>query len=488
MNPFAALISALPRSGDGQPPSPPPLDAAALQQLREDVLGPAGGWRGSVQSALAARLQAEGEAPLATTPWKEALLFSPEGEASGFAARTTERQDLNPAERTLKVAAWARATAEILFELAGEHPELLSRIHRQDGRLVVEPLAAVTPSIVVVERARAWLMTTPAQRPVPELAWELGSALATGRFGAVDPDQPQLFDAPAAVVVDRRFLQVARAGYRRSGLRGPWMAVAQSSRGPLAPPMELIGASSAVVDPALLPELAGRILARVDDLLEALPDGTFQTLGRDLTRAYVDSWRSLEHGQRAQPDGHREEALVLHVPGRGGHARLAWAVSRIRGGAPVLALRGDRPVLMRCRDGEGAAAFSARFEEAAAAEDGGLGLVHESLRPAVRQATSPAARALLLRSLRVPLGIVEGPLGWLDDASRSLWIEHAPDARWPLHAGIGAPPGGRGGPGGLSVTAAPEGDGLGLTVVGSGELSSNDRLQGYGQELARLLR
>ena len=203
-----------------------------------------------------------------------------------FAARTAGPQDLAPAELLLKIAAWTRALAETLGERGPELPGV-SQVAGNKG---------FSPTVGVVVRDRLLRVEGAAGRDVAALASEIGASLARGKRMHLGNGAALELDAAAVVVCDRRPLQFARRTHRAGGLRGPWLCLAQSTRSHFAPPLELLGASEAILPLPRLGELLVATLNRADALVAALPDGSFQWLGRELTRAYVDSWRFPDHG------------------------------------------------------------------------------------------------------------------------------------------------------------------------------------------------
>lgn|GEM_PF-3320677 len=517
MNPIDVLLARLP-DGPGQPPAPALLSSDEFERQFREIQPPPQGLGGrllpAVHEALGNRIAQKGEAAGGRSAYADAKLFVSPRLTDVHSGRTTERQDLNPAERTLKAAAWACAASAILHEARDEYPQAVSQILRQDGRTRVEALAAdEAPGIVVVERMRAWLMPSPAGRNVAEVASELGSAMAVGKFTRLDAAKPQAFAAPIAIFLDRRSLQVGRSAHHAHGMQGPWGSMIQCSRGSNAPPMELLGGSTVAVSGEAVAELARRIYKRVDELLHALPDGTYQWLGRELTRAYIDAWRSVEHGLREQPEGRREEFVVAEMA-RAPHdvVELAWATgvalhttllahcsgwSTVFDKAPrtlsptlQVVLSGDLAVLTAVRfegtEPEALEAFRARFEEQAERERNGDGLLSDALRRSVRQPTSDAARAKLFGALRKP-GPLPGPLGWVDGAARIELVTLQKAPPWPQHTGATPPEAPPGSPyeGGVSVIAqvAPDGSTVGLTGTG---LFSVDR--SYRATLDELLR
>lgn len=487
MNPISALIDRMP-VGDQptRPPQPPPLSTPVLAQLAEEAGARPRGLGGrllpSIADALAARLEARGEAELPGSFDAEARASLPPHIVGNYVGRAADRQDLNPAERTLKTAAWARAAAEVLAEFDAEHPELQLRtlLRRRRGRTVRERMPGAGWPVAIAVQRRFFVHEGAAGKDVAELGSEIGATLAANRTEPLGPDA--FASAPLLVLMDRRTLQVARHAHQISGLQGPWACLSQSSRSANCPPLELLGASEVVLSREHLVELGVRILERADQLLDALPDGSFQWLGRALTRAYVDSWRQQEHGEWLPLPGAREEHANAAWPGDPPSLeRLVYAVGvaaqRTLGGddelSPTLLATGQPEVLTAVRFTGGQPEpfedFAARFADARAREQAGNGPVADTLRRALGQAAPEAARARLFQLLLHP-GPVPGPFSWVRGTIR-VGIAGRGDAPFRLYVGSTPPAGG-----GLAVNLAPGGE---LGIVATGPFTERGRLDRF---------
>ncbi len=260
--------------------------------------------------------------------------------------------------------------------------------------------------------------------------------------------------------------------------------------------MELMGGWSLVADHELLTTLAARIYRRADELLQTLPEGTFQWVGRAMTRAFVDAWRAPESSVHRQPDAAREEFLATEFPQDVSVERLAWAagiaaqrfLGRSSEAGPVLRVEapGTPTALAAVRfsgsEPESADAFTARLVEQRELEADGSGILADALRRTVGQAVRARSRARILCHSR-QRGPFPGPYGWLTGVVRVARLETAEATPWALHAGGTAPNvaplGGIGG--GLSVTLIVAPDRVELGLVGTGpfaERGALDRLAG----------
>ena len=493
MNPISVLLNRLPRGTDPVVPAePPPLSSDDLVSLVREIDPRDSGWSRrllpGLDRALTARLKDLGESPLGATPWHESQLFS--GERSDvLSGRTAGRQDLNPAERTLITAAWATAASELLHERRAELGGALCTQRLVDGRLTTEPLPGYEPpDIAIVDRANAWLMDAPAGRNVATVAAELGAARSTANFRPIG-EAVQFIPAPLAVVTDRRPMQLARHGHRTLGLQGPWGCLGKSSRSAFAPPLELLAGSTAVLAPAEQAKLAAAIMTRADEHLEALPEGTFQWLGREMTRTYIDSWRAPEWGFDRLPEGIREDLVTVDLESTPeSEVTLAWAVGialhrtlsahcpgwgRVAEtgsgeslGPCVLVPQGDVAVLTAVRfrgsEPESRADFAARFEEQAERERQGRGPLGDALRKALRQAAPTRLRARLFQTM-IGAGPLPGPLDWTGGVARVDFVARTDPHSWPLYSAATPPLGPSGGPfrGGVSVGVQRHSDGTG---------------------------
>ncbi len=506
MNPFQALLARLPRGDDPVAPADPaPLSSDDVLALLDEV-DPRRDGVGrkllpGVDAALGERLRQLGESSVAPNPWQEATHYLGE-HADTFAGRTAGPQDLNPAERTIVVAAWARAASEVL---AGE-PEAQLLMQDVGGVARVSPDPSDgPPDVGLIDRHLGWVVPSPAGREIATIAAELGAARSTGAFKRIHAGTTMR--VPVVVVTDRRPLQLARHAHRTLGLQGPWGCLSKSSRSHHAPPLELLAGSPAAVDGAEQVRLAAKIFTLADQLLDALPEGTSQWLGREMTRTYVDAWRPPEWGFDRAIEGGREQVFALRrdeLPGDA--AELAWAVGialhrllldrcpdwrhacQVGGGLSL-----GPGLVVPLRDGPGAppetavlaavrfsgdspeplAEFAARFDAAADRERAGRGLLGDALRKALRQSTPPEWRDRLYRATRGLSQPLPGVFDWVGGVARVELIE-SPDALpWPVQAGT-SPPVGIGGQawtGGLSVTAlrVPDGSGT-ITMQGVGDL------------------
>lgn len=503
MNPIAALLGRLPSGGATHPVAPPlPPDAVARmlaevgadRGLSHHLLGP-------ISRALGSRLESEGLAADFDEPWAAALRHLPGREGDVFAGRSVERQDLNPAERTLRTAAWARAAAEVIEEAAADHPSLRTVRFDDRGASRLEPFGDGPLSAAIVVMKGVWTLERPAGRDVAELASEIGTALASGQFRRIETAGPQ--QAPIAILSDRRTLQHARHGHRANGLQGPWGCLATASRSAHGPPMELMGGWSLAADHELLTTLTARIFKRIDELLQPLPESTFQWLGRAMTRAYIDSWRSPESSLHRQPDGLREEFYSEQVPADVDLARLTWATGRaVRDflgstdtvGVPLRVEYGDRPhaVLSAVHfdrgEPESAETFTARLRDQRRRESDGRGLLVDSLRRTVGQGAPAGDRARMLCRAR-SRGPFAGPYAWLAGVVRVRRLSTDENTPWALHAGGSSPfaPGLAAVPGGLSVTLLAGPDRTEIGLMGTGPFGERGALERLGAGIIALL-
>jgi hypothetical protein len=468
-----------------------------------------------LDAALGERLRQLGEAPVAGSPWQDACHY--EGDAADtYAGRVAGPQDLNPAERTIVVAAWARAAAEIVQE----EPTAQKLLHDVRGIARVSEIPEEAPDIGLVDRHLGWVIPSPAGREVATIAAELGSARAAGSFKRITSQT--IMEVPLVVVTDRRPIQLARHAHRTRGLQGPWGCLSKASRSHHCPPLELLAGSAAAVDTAEQARLAIRIFERADQLLEDVPEGTSQWLGREMTRTYVDAWRPPEWGFQRTVEGAREALYAVSLDTLPEDAaELAWAsgvalhevlldrcpewrqVCQIGGGRSlgpglVVPLRDrgapDAAVLVAVRFSgdapETLADFVQRFTEQAGREREGRGLLGDALRKGVRQSAPPQWRSRLYRAIRQGLGPVPGPFDWIGGAARVELIQMDGSWPWPIQAGTPPSPGLAGLPwtGGLSITGCRIGDGSGtLSICGVGDLGRRAWGEQFSQKLEALL-
>lgn len=509
-----ALLARLPRGTDPVVPAePPPLSPDALLTQLDDVDPRRDGLGRKllprIDAALGERLQQHGEVRIAASPWQEAALYRG-GDADTFAGRPAGPQDLNPAERTILAAAWARAASEILEE----EPHARRLLVDVGGVARVTDLPAGGPSdIGLIDRHLGWVIPSPAGREIATIAAELGAARSSGHFRRITAETQM--NVPMVVVTDRRPLQLARHAHRTNGLQGPWGCIAKSSRSHHAPPLELLAGTPAAIDTAEQARLAIRIFERADQLLEAVPEGSSQWLGREMTRTYVDAWRPPEWGFDRTIHGLREELFTATRDALPGDvAELAWAFGvalhqlllerspswrqvcqtgggRSLGPGIVVPLREagppDAAVLTAVRfagdSPESLSEFAARFAEQAAREREGRGLLGDALRKGLRQSAPPEWRSRLYRAIRDGLGPVPGPFDWIGGAARVDLIEIDGGWPWPVYSGTSPSPGLAGLPwtGGISLTATRIADGSGsLTIHGIGDLGRRT----WGEDLA----
>jgi hypothetical protein len=496
---IATLIGRLPRGGDTRPAEPLlPADEVARQlaEIGADR-GVSNHVLGAVSAALGKRLDKDGIAEDFDRPWPAALRHLPGPEGDTFAGRSLDRQDQNPAERTLRTAAWARAGAEVLQEAAAEHPALRSLRRDDGGASRLEPLAAGPIPVAIIVMKGVWTLENAAGRSVAELASEIGTALASGQFQRIEDAGHQR--APLAVLSDRRTLQHARHGHRANGLQGPWACLAPASRSAYGPPMELMGGWSLVAEHELLATLAARIYKRADGYLNELDDSTFQWLGRVMTRGFIDAWRSPESSVHRQAEGAREEFLAAEFPKDLPVERLAWAVGaaaqRFLGrqdeiGIPLrVESAGHNAVLGAvCFPGgqpESAETFADRLDEQQRRERAGQGVMGDALRRTVGQASSASARARMLSRAR-QRGPFGGPYGWVTGVARVARLQTDESTPWALYAGSSAPsvaPLADVG-GGLSVTLLVGPDRIELGLVGTGPFSERGALDRIAELIA----
>jgi len=438
-----------------------------------------------------------------------------------FAARTAGRQDLNPAERTLITAAQARAASEILHEQRDQLGQALCTIQTRDGHQQRSPLeGSEPPAIGVVDRHIGWTIPSPGGRDVTKIAVELGAARATGNFRRIGAGGLTQLPVPLTVVTDRRALQLARHGHRTLGLDGPWGCIAKSSRSALAPPLEIVAGSSAVLDEGELGRLAAMIFARADQHLAELPEGTFQWLGREMTRTYVDAWRVPEWGfERPAEVRQREEFLISSLqPAPRDSLHLAWATGvalhrLLLSRSPRWSEVSDRgagrslspSVLVPSDQGDFAALtavqftngqpealddFAVRLREQQRREQEGRGPVSDSLRKAVGQHTQPRLRAKLFQAMLSGLGPLPGPLDWIQGTGRVQLVDwDEKPAVWPLHSAASPPRTGALTPwrGGVTVTVHRFGGEASLCVHAGGDFGRRSWHEELSQELKAAL-
>ncbi len=502
MNPIAALIGRLPAGGDARPADPLLPADEVLRQLAE--VGADRGFSrhllGPVSAGLGRKIERDGLAADFDRPWPAALRHLPGPEGDVFAGRSLDRQDQNPAERALRTAAWARAGAEVLQEASAEHPRLRSLRFDADGAGRLEDAAPGPLSAAIVVMKGVWTLHAPAGRDVAELASEIGTALASGQFRRIEDAGPQR--ASLAVLSDRRTLQHARHGHRANGLQGPWACLAPASRSAHGPPMELMGGWSLVAGPSLLATLAARILQRADEYLQTLPDGTFQWLGRVMTRGFVDAWRAPESSVHRPPERAREEFLSTEFPKDVSVARLAWATGAAvrrfleEDGAVGVPLRveGDdgRDAVLTAVHADGSGPepferFEARLDQQRRAEAEGRGLLGDALRRTVGQPSPADARARVLARAR-NRGPIAGPYSWLAGVVRVARLQIDEATPWALHAG-GSPPVVAAlapVPGGLSVNLLVTPGRIELGLVGTGVFGGSGAVDRLAELIAAL--
>jgi len=421
VNPIATLLARLPLgSRPSTPPEPPLVASSDLHEWLHDVSGDHGGlgWRlaGGIPEALGARL-ANGEARTGESPRSELASLRDGERIDAFSARVAGPPGATPSERLLQVAAWARATSEVLAARVREGHALVSH-QRVDGRWTRVPLptGAAAPHIGILDGDQLWVAESPAQRPLVDIGMDIGWALSLRKFEPIGPGGIGRAELAAVIALDRRSIRGARHAHRSGGLQGPWLGIAIGNRTHQAPPLELVAASRLDMEVGDLAALMRRIHVLADQLIGSVDEDAPRAIARELTRSYGDLWRPRRSWRQPPRVDGREEYVARSTSGPDNPGTLdafayalGVALHRSRGTldaalSPAFRLgHRDRDVLtaVRIEGGvpESFPTFQARLNALRVREESGYGLLTEWQRRLARQPIHPAAHHHLLAAL-----------------------------------------------------------------------------------------
>ena len=466
VRPLSTLLARMPLgSRPSAAPDPPLVDPntfhAWLHEVSDDHSGL--GWRlaGSIPDALAKRL-AGGEHRSSDSPRNELRTLVDGERVDGFSGRVAGPPGGTPSERMLQVAAWARATCEVLHARSREGHPLVSH-QRVNGRWqrVPLPTGSAAPHVGILDGDRLWVMESPSGRPLTDLGMDIGWALSTRRFEEIGPEGIARAEVAAVVALDRRSIRGARHSHRSGGLEGPWLGVAIGNRTHQAPPLELVAASRLELEVADLAAVMRRIHVLADGLLASQDEDAPRAIARDLTRRYGDLWRPRRSWRKPPRTEGREEYVARSLDGRkhpGNGDAFAYALGVAlhqfdakRGitaaMSPAFRLRdGDREILTSVRiEGttpEDLGSFTRRLQEQRLREHSGYGLLSEWQRRLSRLPIAAAAHQRILAAVEAASRL-DGPAAALTGVGEVSYSELTPrrDAPFEVFSGT-TPPGG----------------------------------------------